>query len=177
MRTILLALLLLGLTLTTHAKRVKCTYYERYQYQSGKKIKFRKSKLVEVKAKLDMSEGGTIKVSSDYMFGALKQQTFKVYNSNRPQEKKYSYVKFHNKTPAQSKSNEWIPTYIRFSVPKAFFKGKKRSGFKAYLGYFVSQTNFDSIDGSLKGVTLSDSEKDTFKRENAGELEYELDCN
>ncbi|MCP4914681.1 MAG: hypothetical protein GY909_16310 [Oligoflexia bacterium] len=174
-----IAIITLGFALlssSAFARKFKCSYYETHKVKSGRKVKVKSQKVLDIRVNLDKFDGGKVKIKSSYLFGDKSFQKFNFYRVDRKNEKAFSYAKFHNKTPKQSADKEWIPTYMRFSLPKKAFGKKKPRSFTAYFGYFRSQTNFDSIDGSLKGVTLSEDERQSFKSNNVNELEYKMTC-
>lgn len=174
-----LAIVTLGFALlssSAFARKFKCSYYETHKVKTGRKVKVKTKKVLDLRLNLDKFDGGKVRVKSAFLFGDKSFQKLNFYRVDRKKEKSFSYAKFHNKTPQQSADKEWIPTYMRFSLPKKAFKKKRLSSFTAYFGYFRSQTNFDSIDGSLKGVTLTSDEKESFKSTNVNELEYKMTC-
>ena len=183
MKKLFTTFMALGLTWSAHAVKFGCVYHDSYKVQSRGKVqtKYDRSPTVSVYGTLDENTGGRFSAKSYFLFGDVGNskayQKFNFHRQYRKNESGLKFAKFANKTPAQQKAGEWIPTYVRFSLPKDSFNKSKGNKFTAYFGYFRSKVDPNLMQQSqVQQFDLSSREIEEFKRENNEEFEYKMNC-
>lgn len=173
MKKILVLFIFIFLSFSAFAERSDfiCTFKDSYKYKNWRgKIKTDKEEIIWLTGKLSEKKG-IAKIRSSFLFGDKKKKKVIFFRTKRAQESKFSYAKYSNKTIVQALKKEWIPTYIRFSLPKNI----DRKRFTAYLGYFSSTQKLIKEDHQTS-VDLTNEEQKEFQNENLTELEYKLNC-
>lgn len=173
--------LLAGLLSTSVLADVKfsCAYSDVHKVMKGKKVKTKYGKaIVKVKGTLSETGGGTLSIKSDYLYGTNKKQKVVFHRHNRDGEGELKFAKFHNKTQAQLDAKAWLPTYVRFSLPKKSLKGEEKE-FPAFFGFFRAKEDVNSIgsdDPQATAVEVTEEDLKEFAKENEKSLEYKLWC-
>lgn len=179
MKLLLISLLALISTSVMADVDFTCSYRDSFQVQKKNKVKTKYGKpVVTVKGTLKDSTGGKLSIKSAYLYGTKSKQKIKFYRAERDNEANLSFAKFHNKSSEQVSQKVWLPTYVRFSLPKKALKGKEK-GFTAYFGFFQAKENVNTIgsdDPSATAIEVTEEELKEFAKENDKVFEYKLWC-
>ncbi|MBK25144.1 MAG: hypothetical protein CME70_14215 [Halobacteriovorax sp.] len=156
-----------------------CSYSDVYKVEKKGKVKTKYGKpVVKVSGELSETSGGKLSVKSAYLFGTKSKQKIKFYRHERENEANLKFAKFHNKTSEELAAKTWLPTYVRFSLPKKSLEGKEKS-FPAYFAYYGAKENVNTIgsdDPQITEVEVTEEELAEFSKENEKSFEYKLWC-